>query len=38
MKKDSDNCKEILKIKKPKKKIRKNMKFFIKGIEKWINF
>jgi hypothetical protein len=38
MKKDSGNWKEILRIKKLKKKIRKNMKFYIKGIEKWTNF
>jgi len=38
MKKGSDNWKEIYKIRRPKSRIKSNMKFFIREIGKWINF
>ena len=38
MKKNLETYKEYFKIKRPKNKIKRNMKFYIKKIEKWISF
>ena len=38
MKKDSENFRLLYKIRKLKKKIKRNMKFFTKRIKKWMTF